>query len=324
MSILCAGLMVCDVIVSPIPKNIMETDSSRINTLKMASGGDALNVAVALGKLGVPVSLCGMVGSDAFGNFISDDAAKYGVDISAVIRNEKYSTSTSIVLIENAGERHFAYYGESNDALTADDILKCDLTKHKHLHIGSAMALKSLDGDGLRDVLKQAKAKNLTTSLDVTWDSDNIWLGKIKNALPYCDYFLPSLEEAKKISSLEKIEDMKEYFKQFNIKKLVIKMGEAGSFATDFIHEYRTPIIKKGAVVDTTGAGDCYAAGFICASYYGADLQKSALFATAVASDCVMEYGANTGIKSLDETLDYLVRENKFSQDDVRLFTDKK
>jgi sugar/nucleoside kinase (ribokinase family) len=264
-----------------------------------------------------------MVGDDAFGSFVAEDAAKHGVDASAVIRNKKYSTSTSIVLIEDIGERHFAYYGESNDALTADDILKCDLKKYKHLHIGSAMALKSLDGDGLCEVLKQAKSMNITTSLDITWDSEGIWLGKIKTALFYCDYFLPSLEEAKKISGLEKVGEMKEYFSQFNIKKLIVKMGEDGSFATDFINDYYTPIIKKGIAVDTTGAGDCYAAGFLCASYYGLDLQKSTLFATAVASDCVIEYGANTGVKSLNETLDYLVRENKFSQDDVRVFSNK-
>jgi len=320
MSILCAGLIVCDVIVSPVPKDVMYNDSSRIDTLKMASGGDALNVAVVLAKLGVSVSLCGMAGVDAFGNFVADEVKRAGVDTSTIIRNSEYATSTSIVLIENGGERHFAYYGKTNDELKAEDILKCDFNKYRHLHIGSAMALKSLDGEGLRDVLKYAKDEGLTTSFDVTWDSDGVWLDKIKSALYYCDYFLPSFEESQKISGCESIDDMKAFYSQFNIKRLVIKMGEAGSFATDFTNEYYTPIIKKGEVVDTTGAGDCYAGGFLCATYHGLDLRESAIFATAVASDCVTQYGANAGVKPLSETVEYLSVNKMLSCDDIAKF----
>jgi sugar/nucleoside kinase (ribokinase family) len=310
--------MVCDVIAAPVSKNVMSIDSSRIKTLKTASGGDALNVSVALGKLGVPVSLCGMVGADAFGGFITSDAAKYGVDISPVLRNEKFATSTSLVLIEEGGERHFADYGESNDALTADDILKCGLEKFDHLQISSAMALKSLDGDGLAAVLKRAKELGLTTSFDVTHDSDGIWLGKIKDALRHCDYFMPSFEEAKMISGVGTVEEMKAFFKNFGLKKLVVKMGAEGSFATDFTNDFRTPIFKKGKVVDTTGAGDCFVAGFLCATHHGLDLRRSALFATAVSADCVLEYGANTGVKNLDETVAFLVRENAFTEADAK------
>ena len=317
MKILCAGLTVCDLIVSPIPKNVMEVDSARINMLKMASGGDALNVAVALGKLGVPVALCGRVGNDAFGDFVAGEVAGQGVDSATLIRDTARPTSTSIVLVEAGGERHFAYHGENNDALTADDILKCGLDKFQHLHIGSAMALKSLDGDGLCDVLKRAKSLGLSTSFDVTHDCDGVWLGKIEKALHFCDWFLPSYDEAKLIGGCESVEEMKAFFKQFGLKKLVVKMGKEGSFATDYTHDIRTPIFTKGVAVDTTGAGDCFVAGFLCAAHHGLDLRKSALFATAVAADCVIEFGANNGVKSLRETDDFLVREKALDVNDV-------
>ena len=318
MKILCAGLIVCDLIASPVPKNIMEIDACRIHKPKLASGGDALNAAIIMSKLGAETALCGIAGDDVFGDFVLDQAAKAGVDISTVTRSGVFSTSMSIVLLEGEGERHFAYHGDSNNALSAEMILNCDLKGYRHLHVGSAMALRSLDGEGLCEVLKRAKSLGLTTSFDVTWDNEGLWLAKIEKALGYCDYFLPSLEEAKMISGCDDASGMRSFFSRFAILRLAVKMGKEGSYVTDFKDEDYVPIMDKGECIDATGAGDSYTSGFLLATLGGLDPHKSALFATAVAADNVMSYGANAGVKSLEETAAYLVANKYLTIEDVR------
>lgn len=99
MDVLCVGLMVCDIIIKPVDKNVFDVDSTLLETLKIASGGDSLNVAINMAKLGVCVGLVGKVGNDVFGEYLINEARKYDVITGGIIKSDEYSTSTSILYL---------------------------------------------------------------------------------------------------------------------------------------------------------------------------------------------------------------------------------
>lgn len=301
MDVLCVGLMVCDIIIKPVDINVFYVDSTLLETLKMASGGDSLNVAINMAKLGLCVSLVGRVGNDMFGEFLINEARKYDVVTDGIIKSDEYSTSTSIVLVDKAGERHFAYYGKANDSLCAKDVDVSLMKEASIVHIGSAMALNNLDGSGITELFKMAKSLGKITSLDVTWDSSGKWLEKIEDALQYTDIFMPSYDEAKKITKLEKPEEMTEFFRKYGLKILVVKLGSEGCYISDFTNEYHIRTFNNVKVYDTTGAGDAFVSGFLTGITKGFSLYDCGVLGNAVASQCVTELGATSWNKSLSE-----------------------
>ena len=90
MDVLCVGLMVCDIIIKPVGKNVFEVDSTRLDTLKITSGGDSLNAAINMAKLGIRVGLVGKVGNDVFGEFLINEAQKQGVITEGIIKTDEY------------------------------------------------------------------------------------------------------------------------------------------------------------------------------------------------------------------------------------------
>ncbi|MDO8685821.1 MAG: carbohydrate kinase family protein, partial [Clostridiales bacterium] len=88
MDILCIGLMVCDIIIKPVNKEIFEMDTVRIDTLKITSGGDAFNAAINMAKLGLDVGLVGKVGSDILGEYLISEADKSGIYTGGIIKSD--------------------------------------------------------------------------------------------------------------------------------------------------------------------------------------------------------------------------------------------
>jgi len=306
MDVACIGLMVCDIIIKPVDKTVFDVDATQLDTLKIASGGDALNVASNMSRLGLDVGLVGKVGNDVFGEYLINQAAKSGINTCGVKKSDNCTTSTSIVMVDKTGERYFAYYSEANDSLSVDDIDFDYLSGAKIVHLGSAMALPGLDGAGIEELFKRAKASGAATSMDVTWDFTGSWLGKIENALKYTDIFMPSYNEAKLISNRETPEEMEEFFRCCGIKIFAVKLGSKGCFVTDFKDRHYIKTFDNVKVVDTTGAGDAFVSGFLTGISKNWDIYRCGIFGNAVASNCVMEIGATSGVKSFDEIIRFI------------------
>ena len=271
MDILCAGLVACDILAKPVRPDALSVDSSRLERLEPRPGGDALNVACSLARLGMDVALAGSVGRDVMGDFLRAELRAAGVHDGLTV-DEHLSTSTCLVLVEECGERHFLYQGEANDAFSRADIPSALLRQTRHLHIGSAMALASLDGAELAALFREAKGLGVTTSLDVTSDNDGLWYEKIRDALRFTDYFLPSMSEASAISGQTELPGIEAFFRAAGVGVLTVKLGERGAFATDFTRRATVPAKAGVEVVDTTGAGDAFVAGFLSGVFAGLDL----------------------------------------------------
>ena len=290
IDILSIGLIVSDIIVKGVSRDIFDRDSCYCEPVKIACGGDAFNVAYNASKLGAKVALVGCVGGDIWGNHITQQLIDAGINTDGIVTRNQLNTATSVVLVEPNGMRHFAYNPGANDTLEVSCADKSLIERCKVLHIGSALALPALEND-LPELFRNAKASGKIITMDVTHDVDNIWLNKIEKALVFVDIFMPSLDEAVLICGTDDPSECVKIFHDLGVKKVIIKMGENGCCASDFT-AIRYFDSYKANVVDTTGAGDSFVAGFLTAYLKNYDFFNSVDVGLRAAKICVENIGA--------------------------------
>ncbi len=304
LDILAAGLAAVDTIFGGIPSNFMNVDNVIAQTYRTHTGGDAVNGAVSCARLGLKTGIACVVGDDMQGRFILDDLEKEDIDVSGVIVQNAIPTSSPVVLVEEGGERHFLRLPKSpNHIFTGTMISDETLRSARHLHIASANSLPALDGKPLTELLARAKEAGMTTSMDTNYDKAGDWLAKIKDALPLCDIFFPSLQEASIYAGSADIWEITEFFSRFGLKIFGIKLGEKGAVVTDFTTMWMAPTFFEGRPVDTTGAGDAFFAGFLAGWLNGSDLPVCLGMASAQAASVLRAVGAHTSAGTREETL---------------------
>jgi sugar/nucleoside kinase (ribokinase family) len=301
MSILCVGQLVADVVVRPVDALPSPGQAVSIEELKLIAGGCASNTACVLAKLGVATSIGGLVGRDSIGDVVLSDIAACGVDISTVCRDETIPTSAVIVLVGNDGERSFFYREGANEKLTADMISDDAVRKVDFVHIGGAMKLFNFD---LASFLTRAKALGRTTSLDTDWDVSGNWFGALEHSLSKIDYLLTNEEEGKMITGKVDPIEIGQTLLAGGPKAVIVKRGPLGSIAVTAETVEEFPGFKVDAV-DTTCAGDCFAAGFLFGMIEGWDIAKAVRFGNAAGALCTTQI-SHSGITSLPTVKEFL------------------
>ena len=305
MDVLCLGQFTADVVVKSVERIPKRGKSEFIDKIELHNGGCACNTAVALAKIGIKTGVMGKVGRDGFGDFLVKLMGSCGLDLRGLKKDPNIGTSSTVVLVSPDGERTFLHYSGANADLTVDDI-DFNLAKEaKILHLAPTYLLPQLDGEPTAQILKEAKEMGLRTSLDTAWDARGQWLNLIEPSLPYIDIFLPNLEEARMISGISNIREIARFFRSDGVKIMGLKMGKKGCYIQAENKEFRIPAFHV-KVVDTTGAGDGFVAGFLTGIVKGWDLKLTGEFANAVGGCAVTSVGASQGIKSLDETLQFM------------------
>lgn len=291
----CLGMIVADVVAKPVAGLPEKGDTQKVDYLNLHNGGDTSNVAVNLAKLGVRSGIICRVGDDHFGSFLTGMLRQNGVETSHVIVDKAAATAACLALVRPDGERSFFYKGDANDRLTPADVDFDYVTRAKVLHTGGTLLLAGLDGKPLAGVLKEARRRGITTSMDVAWDTSGLWLRKLEPCLEHLDIFLPSHDEAREIAGLDDPEAIGRFFLDYGIGIVGVKLGARGAYVTDGKRACFVPsLVKPGGVVDTTGAGDAFMAGFLAARLRGRDLERCARFASAVSAVCIGSLSTTT------------------------------
>lgn len=129
---------------------------------------------------------------------------------------------------------------------------------------------------------------------------------KIAPCMPYLDYFMPNLEEAGMITGLSDPDEMCKYFLSAGAKNVILKMGERGSLILSSNGErIRVPAFKV-KLVDTTGCGDAWSAGFIAGLSLNMSISKAAQLGSACGSLVASGLGSDAGIIDLATTLAFI------------------
>lgn len=305
--VLCIGSVTTDVIVTPADTIPTPGTLRAVESVSTHVGGCAANAANDLAKLGVPVILSCKVGRDSFGDFVYATAKAEGADVRGVVRDEKVSTTVSIVCVSSVGERSFMYNPGSTSAFVADDIPDELLNEADIVFVAGAMLLTSFDGEPCARLMQKARHLGKYTVMDTAWDFEDIWLPKVEAVLPMLDLFMPSLEEAAKLTGEEEPNRIADRLFDMGARNVIVKLGKDGAlFCPAGEERFVLPTYRSIKPVDTTGAGDSFCAGFLAGLAQGWDYRRSGAFANAVGTHCIMAVGASTGIRSIRETLQFM------------------
>jgi sugar/nucleoside kinase (ribokinase family) len=297
--------MVADVVGRPLrsipnPGRLVLVDEMSLHT-----GGCAINTATALVRLGLPVEVIGKAGADPFGDYLVDQLVRRGIGVEGVIRDPSTGTSATMIMVQENGERRYVHYIGANARLTLEDISFDRIASASILHVAGALVMPGIDGEPTAQVLRQAQEAGVITCLDTVWDDTGRW-NRLEPCLPYLDYFVPTLEEAQGIAGCETPHETATWLIDRGVGVVVLKMASQGCYVMSAAGEAFFHPAFDVEVVDTTGAGDAFAAGFITGILEGWPLPHTARFANAVAGLCITGVGASGGTTTMPETLAFM------------------
>ena len=251
----------------------------------LASGGSASNTITGIAKLGVNTGFIGRVGKDFFGNYYKEDLEKYNVKSLLRICNEDSGVATTFV--SKDGQRTFGTYLGAAAGLTAEDLKTEDFAGYKYFYIEGYL-VQNLDlirkavalahENGAKVVLDMASYNVVEASKDF-----------LLEIIPqYVDILFANEEEAKALcntepeKALDVIADM--------VEIAIVKIGEKGSWIKRGEEKVFVPALKVDCI-DTTGAGDLYASGFLYGLINSKSLKESGEIGTLLAGNVIQVMG---------------------------------
>jgi len=300
-AVLVAGNISHDILVRPVEEFCWGT-SNWVENFQEDMGGNGSNTAYAMARLGLGARLLGKVGADSRGDGLMAKLNGAGVDTRWVERSAD-STTTTIVIMNRAGDRQFIQYvGAAHEVFLQPFSFPAPVIEGiTHYHQANIFALPNLRRHG-GEQMRRAKAAGLTTSIDTGWATDGKWVETLAPAFSHCDLLFINEDEARATTSCDQPADMAAGLRRLGAGDIVLKLGARGCIVYERENATHVPGFVVDAV-DTTGAGDCFAAAFFAALHRGMDLVESARIANSMGAMVVSRIGATTGVTDWEQTL---------------------
>ncbi len=285
--ILCIGDLALDVIAQLKEAiNYGNDTASRIST---HPGGQAANVATWITRTNTKAQLVARVGNDPVGFALVSDLDKYGVEHLNLMRSGR-PTGVVVILVDANGERTMFPDNGANADLEISDLPPLDGVDG--VYISGYALLDFRSRDAVLGMIKKVKAAGIPIFFDPTTTGAMkiVPLAEVLSWVSLMDGILLNAEEALYLGDAIDIESAEDNLRK-HTPLVVIKLGSRGAMAVFNDQSIRVPAVTTN-VVDTTGAGDSFAAGFIPMWLETRDLEKALSAGTALAAKCVATVGA--------------------------------
>ncbi|MEA2026429.1 MAG: sugar kinase [Chloroflexota bacterium] len=278
-----------------------------VGTIKMTVGGSSSITACGVARLGLRVAHGGVVGNDILGHAILEALRDRGVDTSTITIDEVIPTGATVHL--GTGENRAMLTATGTiDRLRAEDVPREILPHIRHIHAGSTGIQPKLR-PGLPALFREARAAGVTCSFDTNWDPDRRWEG-IDPMLAATDIFLPNEREAALISGvMDPLDAARALVARADAAgrdpdaeplTVVVKLGADGALAVRGDEALRLPA-DEVKVIDSTGAGDGFNAGFLYGFLDGRPLAETLALAVACGTLSTRAIGGVDGQATLEE-----------------------
>ena len=297
------GLYILDVLGRPVVKIPDRGNVDFIEEIRLTVAGTAGGTVVDTAKLGLKSLAVGAVGDDEKADWVLLALKKHGIDVSAMQRLKGVSTSATILNVRPNGDRPALHVRGASDHFDVPASIYDQVFDAPIIHLGGTGLLKKLDGPASVTLLKEAKTRGRTVTFDLIAASAGT-IAIVEPLLPYIDYFMPSIGEARDMSGKPAVEDCAQFYLDRGAQCCVFTLGGEGAY---YAHKDGTRIKSKAydiKVVDTTGCGDAFDAGFIAALHHKMDRETALRFAQASAGLVATGLGSDAGIVSFEDTLE--------------------
>jgi sugar/nucleoside kinase (ribokinase family) len=270
-----------------------------VETIRMSPAGTAGGTAVVLSRLGAAVTSYGAIGGDPIGDTLLALLGAEGVDTSGLVRKGDQQTSASVIPVRPNGDRPAWHCIGANGALTLDDLALDDLTSlegYDFVHLGGP---EFLGGEAAGQLLAKAREAGATTSLDLLAPGDPGMLEWVADALPHADYLLPNDEQVLGFTGAASLEEGARALVERGVGCVAVTQGAKGALVVTADEVIEVPAYAI-EVVDTTGCGDAFSAGFLRGLSLGGDLRAAAKLGCATAAQVAQGLGTDAGSYTLE------------------------
>lgn len=266
-----------------------EGEESFILNMSEWPGGSAANTMVGLARLGAKTGFIGKVANDHEGKLLLDDFRREGVNTDGIVIATEGRSGTVSAFVDKNGERALYVHPSVNDTLTFEEINLEYARQTEFLHLTSVDEKPFQAQKRLIEELS-----NVRMSLDPGEIYARKGLARLKPIIKRVCVVMPSEGEVKLLTGKGWREGAKQLLRE-GAGIVAVKLGEKGCYVTDGSQSHMVPP-HKTSVVDTTGAGDAFCAGFLFGLIERKDLYECGRLGNFVASKCIAKVGARTGL----------------------------
>ncbi|MCW2794653.1 PfkB family carbohydrate kinase [Nocardioides sp.] len=296
MKIATVGVHVLDTHVIGIESIPAGSDGQLVETIRFSPAGTAGGTAVILSRLGAEVLSFGAVGEDPIANSLLAMLEREGVDVTGLVPKPGQQTSASVIPVRPNGDRPAWHCIGANGAFVLDDLDRSKLDGITHLHLGGP---EFLGGEAAGQLLAHARDIGAFTSVDVLAPGDPDMLAWIADALPHTDYLLPNDEQVLGFTGAASLVEGAKALVLAGVGCVAVTQGAQGALVVTADEIIEVPAYDI-EVVDTTGCGDAFSAGFLRGLSLGRDLRGAAELGCAAAAQVAQGLGTDHGSYSLE------------------------
>lgn len=291
MRAIAMGVHVLDVLVRPVERIPEGQGGDLVEEIRMTAAGSAGGTAITLAKLGAEVQSAGAIGSDPVGDMLVSLLEREGVDTSLLVRRDEVQTSASVLPIRPDGSRPAFHVVGANGTYGPDDAPWDEIAAATHLHLGGP---EFMGGEAASGILERAREHGVVTSADVLAPGEPGLLEWIGPALPQLDYVLPNEDQVLALTGAEELEQGCRVLIERGAGCVAATRGGDGVLIVDSDGSEAVPAFEVD-VVDTTGCGDAFSAGFLRGLSLGRERREAAVLGCAAAAQVAQGLGSDHG-----------------------------
>ncbi|GAA1656672.1 carbohydrate kinase family protein [Actinoplanes couchii] len=299
MSVIALGAHILDTLVTPVEAIPDGQAGVVVDRIRMTAAGPAGGTALVLAKLGATVRSAGAIGTDPIGDLLLALLNEHNIDTDLLVRRTEAQTSASVVPVRPDGSHPSLHVIGANGAYTLDDVPWDAIRTATHLHLG---APELLGGEAAGKILSFAREHGVVTSVDCLVPGEPSWLEWIEACLPHVDHLLPNDDQVTGWTGTASLLEGCRQLRERGVRTVAATAGAAGAVVVSADGEFIVPALPTD-VVDTTGCGDAFSAGYLRALSLGKRPEEAAVLGCAVAAQVAAGLGTDHGDFTLESLL---------------------
>jgi sugar/nucleoside kinase (ribokinase family) len=287
------GVHVVDVLVRPVEVIPEGQGGTLVEQIRITPAGSAGGTAIVLAKLGAQVRSAGAIGEDALGDVLLELLGRFGVDGSLLVRRPDVQTSASVLPIRPDGSRPAFHVVGANATYSSADAPWQELSGAGYVHLG---APEFMGGEEAAKILQFARENGVVTSADILAPGEQAQaiLDWIAPAFAHLDYLLPNDEQVLALSGADDVVSGARALLERGVGCVAATCGAEGAVVVDLDGVEQVSAFPA-EIVDTTGCGDAFSAGFLRGLSLGRGRRDAAVLGCATAALVAEGLGSDHG-----------------------------
>ncbi|MFF0156990.1 carbohydrate kinase family protein [Streptomyces sp. NPDC005263] len=297
MKVVTMGVHVLDVLVRPVEEIPEGQGATLVDDIRMTAAGTAGGTALTLAKLGASVRTAGAIGTDPTGDLLVSLLNRAGIDTELLVRRVDTSTSASVLPIRPNGDRPSLHLLGANVTYGLDDVPWDAIAEATHLHLGGP---ELIGVDVAARILSHAKEHGVVTSMDLLAPGVLGGFDQIEQALPYVDHLLPNDDQLLGFTGEDDLMAGAQKLLAAGVGVVAVTRGGDGALVVTAEGTETVPAFAID-VVDSTGCGDAFSAGFLRGISLSRTPREAAVLGCAAAALVAQGLGSDHGDFDLAE-----------------------